>query len=369
MHFKRLFRAMMILAAMVLSVSCGVSEVDTTADKGPSEAGDVQLDAPDAEDTVPGPYVLNLDDPGLYQYRDKNFSTHMNLEYEGSTTGFVDIRGDWFAGAPPSYRFTFDTSISFWGGVVPFTYVGLDDALYLVVEQGGCSAEAGNLENPYDDYFINGNYLTGEATLVESGVMINGTVTDRYEVTHENLLADEGSAFYDFEFVDTRGSVYVDRVSQVIVRIDQAGTGLDSSQDGDGSGEIDLTFQLDFEFIDHSSDLALPEDCEIAEADPAAEEFRGVPADIPFPVLDDASNVSIQADMGIYEYDTMVDLDEIAAFYTDELIALGYTLDYDLVMAPTALLQFSSDQGNMTVSVTSSNSGNGSKVSLLYAGF
>ncbi len=356
-----------LLFAVFIS-SCTGSEQATDQNIEPANSESESPAVPEVGDTVAGPSVLDLDDPGLYQYRDKDFSTRMRFEYEGDSSGYVTINGEWYAGASPGYSFTFDTSLSMWADVVPFTYIGMNDVQYMIASYTGCSAETEDLENPYDDYFINGPYLTGEAPLAESGIEMNGTIVDRYEVTDENQRTDEGSAYYDFEFVDTQGSVYVDRVSGVIVRLEQTGTGVDNGMDSEGPQEVDIDFQLDFVLNPDRPDLVLPENCESVDPDSMAEEPAGVPADVPLPILDDATNISAQADMGIYEYDTLYGFDAIVSFYHDELVALGYAVDNELAFSPTALLQYSTDQESVVVSVNENKDGEGYSVSLVYSG-
>ena len=355
-----------LLFAVFIS-SCTGSEQALDQNAEAANSASESPAVPNVDDTVAGPSVLNLDDPGLYQYRDKDFSTSMRFEYEGESSGNVTIDGEWYAGATPGYSFTFDTSLSMWADVVPFTYIGMNGVQYLLASYTGCSAETEDLENPYDDYFINGPYLTGDVPLVESGIEINGTIVDRYEVTHENQGSDEGSAFYDFEFLDTQGSVYVDRVSGAIVRLEQTGAGVDNSMDSESPQEVDIDFQLDFVLNPDRPDLVLPENCESVDPGSMAEEPAGVSADVPLPILDDAMNISTQADLGIYEYDTLYDFDAIVSFYHDELVALGYAVDNELAFSPTALLQYSTDQESVVVSVNENKNGDGFSVSLVYS--
>lgn len=345
----------LILLFTIINLSCGFfgqsidqnnnnSQVDAELPDSPVK------DIPAVEDTVPGPSILDLDDPSLYQYRDKNFSTHLRIEFEGDSSGFVDISGDWFAGSPSNYRFTFDTTLPLWEGVVPFTYNGVNDAVYLVAPYG-CSDETGEVENPFDEAIFIGNYLTGEAPLAENGIMVNGTVVDRYDITQMNVLDNEESAIFDFSFVDSSGSVYVDRISQVIVRIEQAGTGIDTNIENEGAQAINLTIRIDFLLNNNIAAVVLPEACESGEPGAISEDSGGVPTDIPFPIMDDARNISAQSGIGIYGYDTLYDFDEIVSFYKEEMTALGFSLDSDLVAAPSALLQFSNDQGTVIVTV------------------
>lgn len=289
---------------------------------GPGSSND---DIPSIEDTIPGPAVLSLDDASLYQYRDKNFATTMQMEYEGSTSGFVTIEGIWVANSPPDWSFTFDTSLPLWQGFVPFTYASTGGLLYGNTPVSGCYLETDDLENPFDDYFIDENYLTGEVPLVESGVIVNGAVTDRYQVTHENQMNEEESAFYDFIFTDSTGSVYVDRISKVIVRFDQSGTGLDRSSLDGGGQEIQSDFQLDFSLTNSAGQFTVPDGCDDASLD---DEFDfGDAGDIPFPVMEDAYNIT--AVFGLYSYETEYNTDQVVEFYLQELPALGWALSGD----------------------------------------
>lgn len=351
MFNKRRTNLNIILLFTMINSSCGAfgQLIDQNNNNTQVDAGlpdSPAIDIPAVEDTVPGPSILDLDDPSLYQYRDKNFSTNWRIEFEGDSSGFINISGDWFAGSPSNYRFTFDTTLLLWEGVVPFTYLGVNDTVYLVAPFG-CSDETGEVENPFDEAIFNGNYLTEEATLAESGIVVNGTVVDRYEIAQMNVIDNGGSAIYDYGFVDSSGSVYVDRISQVIVRIEQTGTGIDANL----GQEIKLTTTIDFLLNNNNAKVVLPGSCESVEPEAIPEDSGGVPTDIPFPIMDDARNILGQSDFGIYGYDTLYDLDEILSFYREEMTALGYSLDFELVDASSALLQFSNDQGEVIVTV------------------
>ena len=318
---------------------------------------------PSSEDTLPGPSVLTLDDPSLYAYRDMNFSTQTVFEFESpESSGFVTIHGTWAAGSPPSYTYNFDTSLALWEGFVPLEYANLGGIQYGYSDGSECFIETEDYENPYDDYYMDESYLTGEAPLVESGVVVNGFVTDRYEITHKNELNQEDSALYDFVAVETVGSVYVGRLNGVIVRFEQAGLGLDRSDSSEGQ-EIDYSLQVDFELLDSGLPVAMPKGCGGEEMLDEGFDLGGTAEDIHLPIMDDATNIG--GALGLYGYDTNYPLEEIVEFYLDEMPRLGYSLDTDLVSAPTALLQFSNEHGTVVISIGESETGSAFAVALI----
>lgn len=329
-----------------------------------SDAGSGDGEQLSPEDARPGPSVLTLDDPSLYSYRETNFSTRMVFEFESiETSGYVYIDGTWASGSPPSYTFNFDTTLALWEGFVPIEYATLDGVQYGYSPGSECFIETADYENPYDDYYMDEKYLTGEAPLVESGVLVNGAVTDRYAITHENELNEEDSALYDFVALDTVGSVYVDRLSQVIVRFEQSGLGLDRSDSSDGV-EIDYSLQVDFELLEPGFPITVPEGCGgegIIEEE--GFDLGGSAEDIPLPIMDDATNIS--GAFGLYGYDTNHAFEEIVKFYLDEIPRLGYSLDSDLVSAPSALLQFSGEHGTVVISIGENEMGSGFSVALI----
>ena len=365
----RLVVSLILLA--VFGIACGsptraIDQRNGESVVPPSSVSDVGSGdggQPSDEDALPGPSVLDLDDPSLYAYRDMNFSTRMVFEFESAeSSGYAYINGVWVAGSPPSYTYSFDTTLALWEGFVPIEYANLAGIQYGYSPGSECFIDTADYDNPYDDYYMDENYLTGEAPLVESGVMVNGVATDRYEITHENELNREDSALYDFIAVDTVGSVYVDRLNGVIVRFEQFGLGLDRSDSSEGQ-EIDYSLQVDFELLESGLPVAMPEGCGGEEIMDEGFDLGGSAEDIPLPITDDATNIG--GAFGLYGYDTNYALEEIVEFYLAEMPPLGYSLDTDLVSAPTALLQFSNEHGTVVISIGEGEAGSGFAVALI----
>jgi hypothetical protein len=338
------------------AVTGAIDQIEEASNDVPVPDFDLFPEELPSGDSQPGPSVLNLDDPSLYQYRDKHFTTSTIFEFDSSvSSGFVFIEGAWAAGSPPSYSFLFDTSLDMWIGFAPLEIANQDGVLYSSSAIGECSIDYTDYDDPFDGYYMDENYLTGEAPLLESGMLVSGMTTDRYSITHENILNEEDSAIYDFIAVDTLGSVYVDRATGVIVRFKQSGQGLDRSNSDEGL-EIEYTLQVDFELLDSPPPISIPEGCD-GEGTAEQDLGGGSAEDIPFPIMDDAFNIT--GAFGLYGYETSYSFDEVIEFYREEMALLGFALDSELVAAPTALMQFSNDSGTVVVTVGEDETGTG----------
>jgi hypothetical protein len=344
-------RLVPIIVFSAFGLSCGlisdaVDQIDDITNEISVPEFNLESDEGSTDDSRAGPDVLNLDDPSLYQYRDKDFTTNTVFEFESAVgSGFVFIDGAWAAGSPPSSTFSFDTTLELFAGFAPVEFSSQGDVLYTYSDLSGCFIEEIDFDDPFDGYYMDDNYLTGEVPLLESGVIVNGMTTDEYLINHENELNKEDSALYDFIATDTIGSVYVDRATGVIVRFKQSGQGLDRSGSSEGV-DIRYSLQVDFVLLDNAPTINLPEGCD----EGAAEEDifgGGSEVEIPWPIMDDATNTT--GAFGLYGYETEYSIEEVVDFYRVEMAALGFNLESELVAGPTALLEFVSEAGSVVI--------------------
>lgn len=356
-----------LVVFVTIGLSCGlisdvIDQIDQVSDEVVVPDFDLESDQLFSDDSQIGPDMLNLDDPALYQYRDKNFTTNTVFEFDSSAgTGFVFIDGSWAAGSPPSSTFSFDTTLELFAGFAPIEFTNQEGVLYTYSDFSGCFVEEIDFDDPFDGYYMDDNYLTGEAPLLEDGVVVNGMTTDRYAITHENELNKEDSALYDFIATDTVGSVYVDRASGVIVRFKQNGQGLDRSGSSEGI-DIEYSLQVDFVLMDNAPSIGLPEGCE--EGDVESDDFGGGSGvEIPWPIMDDARNAT--GAFGLYGYETDYSFEEVVEFYREEMSLLGFELESELVAAPTALLEFADESGSLVITMGQVEAGSGVTVAII----
>jgi hypothetical protein len=96
---------------------------------------------------------------------------------------------------------------------------------------------------------------------------------------------------------------------------------------------------VDYSDFNAPIEITVPEGC-------------SAPGESEYPMLADATNVNSFGD--VLSYDTATVFDDVVEFYKTEMVAAGYTLDSEFATAPTALLTFSKDGQNVTVSVVES---------------
>jgi hypothetical protein len=122
---------------------------------------------------------------------------------------------------------------------------------------------------------------------------------------------------------------------------DGQGFGLSGVSDPTSNGH--MVYQVDYSDFNAPIEITAPEDCGAGDSE--------------YPMLDDAVNVNSFGD--VLSYDTATPFNDVVEFYKTEMAAAGYTLDSEFATDPTALLTFSKDGENVTVSVVDSPTGDG----------
>ena len=348
-------QVLLALAALTLvTLACSLMS-GLGGDAGDSgDSGNAPLSAPAteapavAQDAEAGPETIDLSNPALYA--NDAYSTYkmnMALNYDGVDT----------SGSPKSFDLVFNIEhqaqpkaqrISMVGedAMESIEFVVLGDQAVSVFPGMGCSVfPASSMQDQSPEGSIpdvNG-LLTGQAKRVETGVNIEGVVTDRYEFTSENM-ADPGSS--ETPKV-SNGSVYVAQDGGYIVRIEMNGT-VNTAENGfDLNTETQVS--LNYTFIpveDGSLNIVPPAEC--------AEQLAG---GSDYPVMDGASGLVSMQDTVFYTVNAS--LDEVLNFYRTKMAEDGWTLTNDVGGGTVsfATLEFSKDVESVEVNAITTGDG------------
>jgi hypothetical protein len=211
-----------------------------------------------------------------------------------------------------------------------FTVVRIEESGYFILPDGTCiSTEVTGFEDSFVELLEAETFLTNEVELIESGVMVNGVLADRYAIESENIVGSPEAGGGEMTELE-EGSIAVARDGGYLVQliIDGRSTG---SILGDGEeSETDIRYELNFEPTDEVTEIPLP---------PACEATAGAGTD--YPILDDAFERS--SFEGILTYQTNYILDDVMAFYREEMGNDGWTLESDELFPPLVSYIFSRD--------------------------
>ena len=306
-----------------------------------SPASERVTEAPDEpQDAGTGLETIDLSDPALYPTSVyPTYMVDMALKYEG-----IDMTG-----APK----TFDLNIQIenqsepkaqrfsMGGADPsesMQFVVIGDQAMSVFPGVGCTVfPASSMQgpDPTESAPDIDEMMTGQAQLVESGVEIDGILTDRYELTSENM-ADAG----DSEVPNIQdGSVYVARDGGYIVRVEMTGT-VNTAENGfDPNTEAQVTLTYTFIPVENGAlVVSPPTEC--------ADQLSGTSE---YPVIDGASELISFENSFFYTYTGS--LEDVTDFYRTKMVEDGWTLTNESGGANIsfATLSFSRDYESIDV--------------------
>jgi hypothetical protein len=135
--------------------------------------------------------------------------------------------------------------------IAPEGFVDLPECIEL-------PAVSPNWVSVYDTFYgEDGGDLTGDALLSDAGLMTNGVLVDRYEITLDNIDPEESNEY------ETLTEAYVDiaREGGFLVRLVLSGTGYNNTFTVDQSEPRDIEFELDFSEFDTITEFTTPESC------------------------------------------------------------------------------------------------------------
>ena len=216
----------------------------------------------------------------------------------------------------------------------------LGDQVMTVNPGAGCSVfpvSAMEGQRPEDTIPKIDTLLTGEAKRIETGIEIEGVITDKYELSTTNMTNPGSSATPRV----TEGSAYVAREGGYIARVEIDGL-VNSGQNG-FDPNVESQIALSYTFIpvqDGSLDITPPAECQ--------EQLTGGNA---YPLMDGAADLVFAQDALFYNVNAS--LDDALAFYRARMIEKGWTLtnDNSSDTASTATLEFSKGSESVLVSI------------------
>jgi len=323
------------LAALACSVIPDLGASSDDAPEGDSAAV-VEDDSDDgaSEDSgIPEPMgTLDLDDPALYDIAAVgDYYSTLVYRFEGTQADGTAVTGAMFAegattlGPPAGSHLIMRAEGAAAEGVnTTIELVLIEETAYFNTVETGCVVlPAQELDNPYDEMIDASEFLSGDADLLESGVMVNGVLTDQYRLDADNI--DSGDPESGEQVNVEQGSIFVARQGGYVVRVVIEGTGYSEVLSGDPTLEGQISYELDFTPSDQPIEILPPEGC--AGAD-----------DSDYPVLDDAFDIT--SVVGLYSYYTNYSFDDVVSFYKTQMAAAGWALSDELLASPVGMLAF-----------------------------
>jgi len=319
---KQVLLALATLALVTLSCSL-VSGMggDTGDSEEPGSTPQVATDtvAPAIpQNTEAGPETINLSHPALYA-NDAYATYKMNMEikYDGMDTGgnpksFILVASIENQEQPKAQH----VSISGEDAKDKIEFVIIGDQVLSVFPGMGCTVlPASSMEGPGPEESVPNidGLLTGQAKRVETGVSIDGIITDRYKLTSENMTDPENSETPKV----TDGSVYVAQDGGYIVRIEMNGKVNIAENDFDPNTETQVSLNYTFVPVeDGTMNITPPAECE--------EQLSGGSQ---YPVMEGAEGLVSMQDVVFYSVDAT--LEDVLNFYRIEMVDQGWTLSND----------------------------------------
>lgn len=341
-----------LVLILVASLACNIggatpateSGQEPTTESGQTDSAVATVPAQEAGaiDGPPGPETIDLTNPALFiTSSEPAYKFDTNTKFTG-----VDTTG---AAKEVSLLMTEETQtlpqksqrflVVVTGGEGSAETVAIGDQVYTVF-QGACFPSP--LSSVDEQGLSEGmpklqDGITGQAPRVESGIEVNGFVTDKYELTSENMFSDDEliSAF-----------VYVARDGGFITLFDMQGLSKTDYQGLDPNQFTNVTTAYNYIPVeDGSLDIAIPVECN----NPG-----GLTGE--FPVMDGATNLNKSPEFVTYQIEKP--RSEVADFYRAEMPNRGWTLT-DEGIGGGVFLVFTKDGKNVRVTVA----GNGDDTS------
>ena len=269
---------------------------------------------------------------GLEAYSSYRASVNMtfeSLEEDGTSAG-LRLESAVIA-EPPSSSVTVSLSgdmVEEAGGFESMSFAEIGDASYAVIPGLGCvtggAGEMGSMDE-FSEIFsteeilgeISGGELVGEET-------VNGISVDHYTFDEDDVEETSG----DLE--ELEGHVYVAQDGGYVTRMVIEGVGTVDLLDQGVEEEGELLLEYNVTDVGAEFDVELPEGCEEAGAQ--------------YPTFEGAADLASFA--GFTTYTVEAELDDVVAFYEDEMTALGYQQPEaeQIFSENSAILTFTSEE-------------------------
>ena len=304
-----------------------------------------------------GPETLDLSEPALFQNSFTEYTDQMSADITGldSSGESLTMHTAWSTRfqSQPSVAWYTTTSDNLFGEEVVVESAAVDGQLYSLQPGSDCTQSAAG-DPPQGAFSLLPSALTGTAQRVETGVEINGMLTDRYAIQADNLVPN---AEINLRQITSDGESTI--TSTVTIRLSGSGSLFRLREggfavrleilDAKTATEEDFFFKVgsemkanrQFDLIPTApgaSPIAPPAGC--GTTPPATEQS--------YPMMDDASMVVQESGQLVYQ--TNHTLVEAKAFYLTEMVAAGWTKAGETTVGPIVELTFTKD--DQTASVT-----------------
>lgn len=318
------------------------TETPETVDAGETpESGDGDGETP--PDTGNGPDFIDLDDPDLYAepagvetYRVGMVFTFDGIAADGSpVTGTATVDGANVVDPREMSLVLHDDGEAIKGPGEVYTFTQVGGVNYYSVPDMGCMTfSSEGTENPFVMMTEAGGMLGGSAARLLPDETVNGIPSYVFAIDSTNLDPADPTS-YDVSEI-TEGRIYVAKDGFYVVRVLLIGVGTSEGLSGDPTLVGDIYYELNYYDFNQPVEITLPAGC--------TESGAGT-VDSEIPLLDDAFDVS--SFPGVIAYSTQYTSEEAVDFYRAEMAAAGWTLDQEVVVAPTTLLTFTNDAGDV----------------------
>jgi hypothetical protein len=340
-HFSKPWIALPLMLLPFLLAACQATGGQTAVD-GTSSVADNSL-AEEAEpevlevDLVLGPGNFDLTDPLVGLDELASYKATLTVIFDGSQDGQPYQWSSTYillnTKEPQARLLTIENS----GDLAPAEpdfMAEADGAAYETDPEGNCSADRIDVENSRIDWQNPAGLLDGLLGAEEAG---QETMN---EVAADHYTFDE-RALREYGFSETDGEIWVATDGGYLLKYQRATTGnVDYFHNG-----IEGTVTWDYQLteIDQPLELVFPEGCRVDA-----------------PLMADAFDVLNLP--GWLLFNTASSVADTAAFYQEQLPALGWTLTLQPIIAETAIFEYI--QGEQTLSLIISPGGAGTRVDI-----
>lgn len=346
-------------AAPTVAPTAEVADEELTESTSTPVPTATEAPAPSLEPTATGPSAPSVDAPDLSDLGALNesleefssYRLHITIEFEGSgddpDSGLISMDVARVV-APPASSITMQVEGDFAEAsgasgmeeaVISMTEIG--DEAYMVLPGLGCvSGSAGEFGGGADEFvdIFDNEDLFGELNDPEfvGEEEVNGVATYHYRFDETNVET-EG----DLDELD--GDIYISQEYGYVVRMEISGTGMMDLFDQGVEEQGSVYVEYDVSDVDAEITVEAPTDCDGAGSD--------------YPVMEGASEVASFG--GLTSYSIEAPLDDVIAFYQEEMTARGYQEgEGQLIMEGTAILPFThAEQPDVTVTISEGDEG------------
>jgi len=374
-------RILIILAiVMVFMLACNLLPGDTV-DLGTNSSGHsgsnssgqpTDASGGSTGEGNPGPKTLSVDDPALNAEFTANVDQHNYWIIEGlDTSGSPHTIAQEITQqvqSEPGWAQYYYRGVLRNGETFDFSEFAIHNGQYFSVnDQYTCQTrEDQTKDEPAVQPSVYLQELQGTLKRVETGVMVNGILTDRYEIAKKNINTSSVVEVLS-------GSLYRAQDGGYLVKFEfsamyQIWAGSAYEKEFDASKQEKWTYLFEqTHYQPGALQVRMPDACAGqggsgssgaagSSGSTGSSAFEGVPADIPMPAESEVTNIFVVTDM--ISYNTTQDLAAIAEFYRSNMPGLGWTLATDRPSDTAVYFDFTKGDRDVQMNLTAGEGSN-----------